>query len=274
MAQQVQHDQETTLLRTWMADHLAPKLGIPPPHPHPIPPPSQVPHPGKSSSSEGSSPSLASYLVPLTNELDEPLHSTLYLLSDDKFKNRVKLDWPPPFHEDDSCIHILSFVAVNGMRGSRTQNVYFGTLLQINSRDDYKVIQKLVFFVDDNVDVPCVEPIGFSPIWEIYSLRSNSWRKLDVDMSYRRTYDELYMDGVCHWWSINDYGSLSNVGPCLLSFDLCNKVFLTTPFPSDMVDRFDILHLVLLNGSIAFIIYDKATTLHIRILGEHGVKES
>nr|XP_012567453.1 cell wall protein RBR3-like [Cicer arietinum] len=60
MARQVQHDQETTILRTWMADHLAPKLGIPSPPPHLIPPPSQVPHPGKSSSSEGSSPSLAS----------------------------------------------------------------------------------------------------------------------------------------------------------------------------------------------------------------------
>nr|XP_004490691.1 endochitinase A-like [Cicer arietinum] len=59
MARQVQHDQETALLRTWMADHLAPKLGIPPPPPHPVPPPSQIPHPGKSSSSEGSSPSLA-----------------------------------------------------------------------------------------------------------------------------------------------------------------------------------------------------------------------
>nr|XP_004499588.1 proline-rich receptor-like protein kinase PERK10 [Cicer arietinum] len=60
MARQVQHDQETALLRTWMVDHLASKLGIPPLPPHPIPPPSQVPHPGKSSSSEESSPSLAS----------------------------------------------------------------------------------------------------------------------------------------------------------------------------------------------------------------------
>nr|XP_027193509.1 uncharacterized protein LOC113788187 [Cicer arietinum] len=60
MARQIQHDQETALLRTWMADHLAPKLGIPPPPPHPVPPPSQIPPAGKSSSSEGSSPSLAS----------------------------------------------------------------------------------------------------------------------------------------------------------------------------------------------------------------------
>nr|XP_012567306.1 uncharacterized protein PB18E9.04c-like [Cicer arietinum] len=60
MARQVQHDHEIALLRSWMANHLAPKLGIPPPPPHSIPPPSHVPHPGKSSSSEGSSPSLAS----------------------------------------------------------------------------------------------------------------------------------------------------------------------------------------------------------------------
>nr|XP_004488624.1 uncharacterized protein PB18E9.04c-like [Cicer arietinum] len=60
MARQIQHEQETALLRTWMADHLAPKMGIPPPPPHPVPPPSQIPHPGKSSSSEGSSPSIAS----------------------------------------------------------------------------------------------------------------------------------------------------------------------------------------------------------------------
>nr|XP_012572827.1 extensin-like [Cicer arietinum] len=60
MTRQIQHDQETALLRTWMADHLAPKLGIPPPPPHPVPPPSQIPPAGKSSSSEGSSPSLAS----------------------------------------------------------------------------------------------------------------------------------------------------------------------------------------------------------------------
>nr|XP_012573210.1 uncharacterized protein PB18E9.04c-like [Cicer arietinum] len=60
MARQILHDQETALLRTWMADHLAPKQGIPPPPPHPVPPPSQIPPAGKSSSSEGSSPSLAS----------------------------------------------------------------------------------------------------------------------------------------------------------------------------------------------------------------------
>ncbi|XP_073225750.1 uncharacterized protein [Cicer arietinum] len=41
-----------------------------------------------------------------------------------------------------------------------------------------------------------------------------------------------------------------------------------------MVDHFNILHLVLLNGSIARIMYDKTTTFHIRILGELGVKKS
>nr|XP_027187888.1 proteoglycan 4-like [Cicer arietinum] len=60
MAHQVQHDQEIALLRTWLTEQLAPKLEIAPPPPHLVPPPSQVPHPRKSSSSEGSSPSLAS----------------------------------------------------------------------------------------------------------------------------------------------------------------------------------------------------------------------
>ncbi|XP_004488487.1 putative F-box protein At3g16210 [Cicer arietinum] len=213
---------------------------------------------------DGTSILLNDSLVHLTNELDEPLHSTLYLLSGDRLENRIKLDWPPPFHEDDSCIHILSYVAVNGTLcfthdiGMYAKCVfwnpatdkfkvippnpfefvpYHNTLLQPrgfgydHERDDYKVIRQLVFFVDDNIDVPCEEPIYFSPMWEIYSIRSNSWRKLDVDMPYSSACDELYMDGVYHWWSINDYSSLSNVGPCLVSFDLCNEVFLTTPFP-------------------------------------------
>ncbi|XP_004514098.1 F-box protein CPR1-like [Cicer arietinum] len=140
-------------------------------------------------------------------------------------------------------------------------------------RDDYKFIRQLDFFLDCDAYVPCDEPVGFAPMWEIYSLRSNSWRKLDVDMPFCMSDDEVYMDGFCHWSDIDDYHSLSNVGPCLVSFDLCNEVFLTTPFPSDMVDHYYILRMVLLNGSIAFIMYDESTTFHIRILGELGVKE-
>ncbi|XP_012575389.1 putative F-box protein At3g16210 [Cicer arietinum] len=178
---------------------------------------------------DGTSILLNHILVPLRNELVEPLHSTLYLLFGDRFENKVKLDWPPPFHEDDSCIHILSYVVVNGTLclthdiGPYAKCVfwnlaidkfklippspfefvpYHNTLLKPHGfgydheRDYYKVIRQLVFFVDDNIDVPCEEPIGFAPMWEIYSLRSNSWRKLDVDMPYLSACDELWMEFV------------------------------------------------------------------------------
>ncbi|XP_004506312.1 F-box protein CPR1-like [Cicer arietinum] len=256
---------------------------------------------------DGASILLNHCLVPLTGEPGELLHSTLYLLFSDKFENRVKLDWPPPFHEDDRCIHILRFVCVNGTlcltqgRGRYAKCVfwnpttgefkvippslfeyvpYHDTMKNFHGfgydhvRDDYKVIRQLDFFLDCYAYVPCDEPVGFTLMWEIYSLRSNSWRKHDVDTPFCSSYDEVYMDGFCHWSGIDDYHSLSKVGPCLVSFDLCNEVFLTTPFPSDMVDYCDILRLVLLNGSIAIIIYDESTTFHIRILGELGVKES
>ncbi|XP_004516882.1 F-box protein CPR1-like [Cicer arietinum] len=141
-------------------------------------------------------------------------------------------------------------------------------------RDDYKMIRRLDFFLDGQADVPFDEPIDSASIWEIYSLRSNSWRKLDVDMPSCIMDEGVYMDGFCHWSGIDSFHSLSKVGPCLVSFDLCNEVFLTTPLPSDMVDDYNIWRMVLLNGSIALIIYDESTTFHIRILGELGVKES
>ncbi|XP_004514373.2 F-box protein CPR1-like [Cicer arietinum] len=222
------------------------------------------------------------------------------------FENRVKLDWPPPFHEDNSCIHILSSVCVNGTLCLTQGRVhakcvfwnpatdefkvippslfdyvpYHDTMVTYHGfgydhvRDDYKVIRRLDFFLDCYADVPWDEHVGFPPMWEIYSLRSNSWRKLDVDIPFCLLDHEVYMDGFCHWSGKDDYHSLSKVGPCLVSFDLCNEVFLTTPFPSDMVDHYNILRMVLLNGSIAFIIYDESTTFHIRIVGELGVKES
>jgi hypothetical protein len=34
--------------------------------------------------------------------------STLYLLSGERFENMVELDLPPPFHEDDCFIDVLS----------------------------------------------------------------------------------------------------------------------------------------------------------------------
>jgi F-box interacting protein len=81
----------------------------------------------------------------------------------------------------------------------------------------------------------------------------------------------VYMDGVSHWWDKNEKHTY------LVSFDFCNESFTTTPIPSYIDDdSFEVNRdLVILNGSIAFILnYKKASTIHISILGELGVKES
>lgn len=85
----------------------------------------------------------------------------------------------------------------------------------------------------------------------------------------------MHVNGVCHWC----HQGQDIDHRLLVSFDLHNEVFYTTPFPSDMnysvksvvVNR----HLTVLNQSIALISnYIKTTTFHISILGEIGVKES
>jgi hypothetical protein len=74
-------------------------------------------------------------------------------------------------------------------------------------------------------------------LWEIYCLKSNCWRKLDLDMP---TQDvccggvgvQVYTDGVCHWW----YGHQSEIGSevYLVSFDLNSETFVKTYIPSNM----------------------------------------
>jgi molecular chaperone HtpG len=124
--------------------------------------------------------------------------------------------------------------------------------------------------------------ISKEPLWEIYSLRSNSWKKLDVDMSmvmFPKEVEDIsrfYMDGMCHWW---DKVEKDGDGAYFVSFDVSNEVCFTTPMPLDIDDTFDLRlvkrQLVMLSGSIALISYSgKTATLHISILGEIGVKES
>ncbi|KAK2431934.1 hypothetical protein QL285_030101 [Trifolium repens] len=247
---------------------------------------------------------------------------SFYLLSDDKFENRIKLDLPPPFDGDDIRMYVLSSVSVNGIfclakekRGIvttfqfalwnpttaevmvippspiesvppyRNPEVIFHGFGYDNVRDDYKLIRHMTFFnlTDEDEDVP-LEDRSYDDLLEIYSLRSNSWRILDVNLPdcYHDQPLGVYMDGVCHWWGITDY---DNGEGCLVSFDLRNEVFFTTPTPLDTdlsrdpisverpqaIDR----RLVVLNESIALISNRfKATTFHISILVELGVKES
>jgi F-box interacting protein len=153
--------------------------------------------------------------------------------------------------------------------------------------NDYKVIwyadihtELLTRYLEDeeNLLVDWLESIDFNSVWEIYSLRSNSWRKLHVDMPYSsKCYEctQVYMDGVCHW--LCEYHQ--TVGPCLVSFYLSNEVFFITPIPSDVDDCFyrkaSWINLAVLNGFITLISYhEKTTTFHISILGEIGMEES
>jgi F-box interacting protein len=119
------------------------------------------------------------------------------------------------------------------------------------------------------------------PIWEIYSLKSNSWKKLDLDMKkiYRSpvsVVEQVYMNGVCHWLGKSER-DIDNF--YLVSFDLGNEGFFLTSIPSIMYNIIDFelvnTHLLLLNESIALIYKDvETTTFHISILGEIGVRES
>jgi molecular chaperone HtpG len=152
---------------------------------------------------------------------------------------------------------------------------------------DYKVIRRVHFVgqsflgYDLRPYVPFEDLLGdttLDQVWEIYSLRSNSWKKLDFHMPGYLYCDEgiqAYMDGFCHWLCKDN----SPVGPCLVSFNLSNEVFFTTPIPSDVDDCFDVkakwINLAVLNGSIALLSYnEKITTFNISILSELGVKES
>jgi F-box interacting protein len=132
-------------------------------------------------------------------------------------------------------------------------------------KDDYKVLR----FNDDSDDDDYYAPLD--SFWEIYSLSSNCWRQMYVNMPLFSPNKNVYMDGVSHWWDKNEKHTY------LVSFDFCNESFTTTPIPSYIDDdSFEVNRdLVILNGSIAFILnYKKASTIHISILGEIGVKES
>jgi len=64
--------------------------------------------------------------------------------------------------------------------------------------NDYKVIRYVTVIADFVISLDGLGDNSLSPFWEIYSLRSNSWRKLDVDMpsSDCDVGTQVYMDGV------------------------------------------------------------------------------
>jgi F-box interacting protein len=146
-----------------------------------------------------------------------------------------------------------------------------------NVTDDYKVIRHISFLHYPNSYNFPLSPTQIS-LWEIYSLRGNSWRTLDFDMPISCQNAYLYLDGFCHWLCY-----YSNIAPyelfevCLGSFKLSTETFFTTRIP--YLDHNDYFvsrrHLSVLYGTIALMTYHEfTTTFHISILCELGVKES
>ncbi|AES86745.1 F-box protein interaction domain protein [Medicago truncatula] len=138
--------------------------------------------------------------------------------------------------------------------------------------DDYKLIRYFCFFEDiEEDDDPSDESV-----WQIYSLKSNSWRDLEVEMPNHTWTDQwqnagksVYCQGMCHWWGYEDYDG----DEVLVSFNLSDEVFITTPFNYNWGRFFK--HMVVLKEFIAMIEYeDDPFYFFISILGEIGVAES
>jgi F-box interacting protein len=241
----------------------------------------------------------------------EDREGVFYYFSGEKFENKVKLNWSNSFKQNGiRNTRVSGFDSVNGMLCLYNGRTGFVVLWNPTTRtikhlppSDAQLIEwamsmpleiaghhvdycvhgfgydhvindyKVIWYVDVYVDSlgGMIDP-NMRPRWEIYSLRSNKWRKLQVDMPY----SSKYMDGVCHWLC-EDY---ETVGPCLVSFYLNNEKFLVTLIPSDVEDAcFDTIalwiNLAVLKKSIALISYhEETTTFHISILCEFGMKES
>jgi len=106
---------------------------------------------------------------------------------------------------------------------------------------DFKVVSHVSFRAPRLFPWKGYVPLGDTslepePLWEIYSLRSNSWRKLDVVMPTTNMNGltmRVYLNGLCHWGCIIDHFD-SERELNLVSFDLSNDVFFTTPIPMDI----------------------------------------
>jgi F-box interacting protein len=110
----------------------------------------------------------------------------------------------------------------------------------------------------------------YDSFWEIYSLRSNSWRKfngLNIPVSLRDS-SGVNLNEFCHW-----LGSTSD----MVSFNFSNEMFSVTTLPSHsgiMQEQVN-MHLGVLNECVSFVCTVAMTSyFHIWILGELNVKES
>ncbi|XP_058762694.1 F-box/kelch-repeat protein At3g06240-like [Vicia villosa] len=233
----------------------------------------------------------------------------LFSISGDRFENKVKLEWPTVKYDPSKSLnsvfeHMFGYVpnfnilgsgSVNGILCLLSVSLVKIVVLWNPSINESKALPLPPSFVNDNHFCHIHRGFGYDrrtndykvichgeifdtkDVWEIYSLRTNSWRILNLSMRHKfMNREQLYMEGgLSHWMC--EYETHDGIY-MMLSFDWSNEVFIQTPVPSDIDGNFVPFvrrHLVLLKGSIALILnFTETATFHISVLGELGVKES
>ncbi|XP_050913993.1 putative F-box protein At3g16210 [Lathyrus oleraceus] len=234
----------------------------------------------------------------------------LYSYSGERYENMTNLNWPNPFQEEDPNFDILGSGIINGVLcliSCSHQSIkfvlwnptteefkvipnspfdFFGDRFEINERgfgydcvgDDYKVIREITLDLESDyvTKIASLGKISHNPFWEIYSLRSNSWKKLKFDIHHEKINKGVCLDGVCHWLCERNYKDDKGNEIYLLSFYLNDEVFLITPIEDPTFQLGTTAkELCVLNGFIALISTNEdMVSLQISILGELGVKES
>ncbi|XP_045802674.1 F-box/kelch-repeat protein At3g06240-like [Trifolium pratense] len=260
-------------------------------------------------------------MVPLPDDYTKA-ETFLYFVSNERFENKVIFNASLPTKELGKNLIIVGSVSINGILCVTSEDVkerkvvlwnpatdelkvvppspvesvtrYRYCKPQIHGfgydyvRDDYKLIRYVRFKTKDLVyedyTIPA-DTVPTDPVWEIYSLSSNSWRTLNMEMPMLKVpatdveIVRFYLDGMCHWWTQGESHRECCYNAYLVSFDVINEVFFKTPMPSDLHNEFlDYVvqcQLVTLNGYIALIqYYGQSTSFYISLLGELGVEES
>lgn len=116
---------------------------------------------------------------------------------------------------------------------------------------------------------------------EVYSLKTNQWREVDVGEEFQPTGNlplspcNPYIDGVFSWFDIDNH-----VEKVIFSFDMKDEVFMKTQLPDYDGIPSKMVHgcLASLRNSLAFIhdypLGGISKSFDVWVLGEYGVRES
>jgi hypothetical protein len=160
--------------------------------------------------------------------------SELYLVSGDKFENNVELKWPDTFLQDEDEIFffdsgINDILCLSDVRHERVAlwnlaTKEFETVAPSPAQElpnsnpwfivhgcgydhvngDYKIIRYVHNYhykPTDKVDWTYM-PTSPCSFWEIYSVSSHSWKRLDLEDMPRGSGRKVYLNGLCHWWAM------------------------------------------------------------------------